>query len=195
MNKFAIALLGALSLAACDSGVPPRNQADTRVETATSTATAPNPSAAVASPTTAMVPATVAPAETALVTPTAAPGEASPQVSSVVVQTPPPALSSSTPEESPAAPFDPERACQKDSDCGLIPDDCRHCPPCAGTWRRAANRAAVKRAIKAQQAIVCPPIMCQRCVPRPALPGQPPVTSGYLGSSAECRAGQCVAKQ
>lgn len=210
MNKFVLATLSAFWLGACDSGVPPRNQADTLAQTppspsataaaAVGTAPTPGPLASAAAPSASSADATTPEP----LSPSTAPPPITPVQSASLPALPsatpspqaaaPPVLSSATPAGLPASPFDPERACNQDSDCELVPDDCRHCPPCEGTWRRAVNRVALKRIVKAQRAIACPPIMCPRCSPRPAPPGQPPVTTGYLGDTAKCEARQCVAK-
>lgn len=201
MKQFVLALLSALWLGACDSGVPPRNQADTLAEAPTSPS-----SAATVAAVTALETQSHATAPSTASADAIAP--ALPAPSTATVQSGPPALPNATPQPQPhppvvpgaepapsaAAPFAPERACKQDSDCELVPDDCRHCPPCQGTWRRAVNHAALNRIVKEQRAIPCPPIMCPKCFPRPAPPGQPPVTTGYLGSAAKCEARQCVAK-
>lgn len=176
---------GVFTVAACDSGVPPRHQADTLAHGQTS-------------PTTSLA-TTSSHSSRQSASEHASPNDDTPPAPNAALEpkpeyTPPPVLpGDAKPEPSPAPVFDPERACRRDADCALVPDDCTHCPPCEATWRRAANRVAVNRIIKARQAMECPPIACVQCsLPTP--PGQPPQQRGYLGNSAACQAGQCVVK-
>jgi hypothetical protein len=190
MHGLVIAAIGVLLVGACDPGVPPRNQADTLADTSTHPIAAGTPS--LAAPSSTGFPTHSGGTTAAPLTP--------PDVSPVVTSerrlehTPPPVLPGAANSEPASSPvFDPKRACKKDADCALVPDDCSHCPPCEATWRRAANRATVNRIVKARQAVECPPIYCEQCWTPPP-PGIAPEPHGYLGDVAECRAGQCIVK-
>jgi hypothetical protein len=97
----------------------------------------------------------------------------------------------------PEEPRSPARACTRDDDCALIPDDCMNCPPCHAEWRKAANKKRVAQ-IKADRArFSCPPISCPECPPErpePLPPGArppPPAERGDIGDRAVCVKGQC----
>jgi hypothetical protein len=92
----------------------------------------------------------------------------------------------------PRLPWSADRACRRDADCGLLPESCRHCPPCNPTWRQPANKAAVRRARRAYDHRRCPPITCRRCKRLPVPPGYLPAETGYIGDRAVCKTGQCV---
>lgn len=154
-------------LVACDSGVPPRSQADTRVQGAS----------AVGIGQQAQGTSTHSPAWSQ--------SSAFNEVGASVDVAPPS-------HTSPAL-FEPDRACQTHADCAIVPDDCRECPPCEAVWRSAANHATVRRIVEARAAVECPPIYCEQCWTPPP-PGAAPAPQGYLGDAAECRAGQCVVK-
>lgn len=185
MQKLGIALC--ILVSSCSSDVRPRSQADTRVDGPAhrSAARVAFPDASSASP------ESTSSLSTPDVTATGTTLATTPPLSHY----PPPLLpGADTPPPTPAATFEPERACKKDDDCALVPDDCRECPPCEATWRTAANRSTVRRIVKARATVACPPIMCQQCWTPPP-PGVAPQAHGYLGEAVECRAGQCVVKR
>ena len=165
MHRSVIAALIVFLVGACDSGVPPRNQADTLADTSTLPGAANAPSSGAPS---SGAPSSTAPfayPEGTTTTPPPTPLDVSPSTAAErwPERTPPPALpGAANSEPTSARAFDPERACKKDADCAVVPDDCSHCPPCEATWRRAANRATVNRIVKARQAIECPPIYCEQ---------------------------------
>jgi hypothetical protein len=99
----------------------------------------------------------------------------------------PPSPPGGSPPPRPEEPPSPARACKQDTDCELVPDDCRKCPPCEPTWRSAANRREVQRITAERAKVECPPISCQQC----DVPG----LQGYLGEGAACLDGQCVARE
>jgi hypothetical protein len=189
MYRLGVAALGIFFVGACESGAPPRNQADTLANTST-LPTAANPLYPTAPSSTTS--SARSQGTTAIVTPKpdGVSRMATPEPNQEHALSP--ALpGSATSEHAPAPAFDPERACKKTADCAVVPDDCSLCPPCEATWRRAANRATVNRIVKARQAVECPPIYCEQCWTPPP-PGVAPEPHGYLGDVAECRAGQCV---
>lgn len=99
------------------------------------------------------------------------------------------------PSSRPPRPVEPEsadRRCDQDSDCSLVPDDCRSCPPCEATWRTAMNQAKVSELVAERGRIPCPPISCVMCAPTPVAPGAARAETGYIGDRAVCRARQCT---
>lgn len=105
---------------------------------------------------------------------------------------PPPPVAGQTRPPPPDEPDSPDRRCARDSDCALVPDDCTMCPPCAATWRSAANTKKVRAIVAERAKIECPPIGCPPCAPRPTMPGQPRAETGWIGERAVCRANQCT---
>lgn len=187
LNRFAIVVTGVFVLAACDSGAPPRHQADTL-----SLSTGPARSSLTADTALAEIPipSSAQPTGTAAVRTRVVPLAQH----STWGDTPGPIPVGAASSVGSAAPaFDLGRACRTGADCALVPDDCTKCPPCEATWRQAANRSTVDQIVESRRAVECPPIACMQCraIPRP---GHPPRRGGYIGTSVDCIAGQCVSK-
>ena len=85
--------------------------------------------------------------------------------------------------EAPSVHVDPRRRCRVERDCVLLPPRPCTCPPCGDVLREALNvRSAQELQQRWAKRRCTPPEMCTMCVGR------------YVGSSAACVDGQCVAR-